>query len=313
MSYDVIVVGGGPVGLTAAIFCTQRRLSTLVIEARELGGQLTTVYPDKTVYDYPGFLAIEAQELGRSLIDQAKEAGCEMRDGEAVQDLRRRGKEYEVRTDRGRYATRAVILAMGMGPFTPRRLGAPGELDLEGRGIHYRVTDRHAFQGRRVLVVGGGDSALETALGLVAVAEAVTLVHRRDEFRAIERNVDALHQSPVEVLRNAEVLRILGSEAVAGCLLYDNTTGEQFTRDVDDVVIQIGLSPPLGQLKEWGLELAGPAIRVREDLGTSLQGVFACGDIVTYEGKDQRLSTGLGEAAIAAMSAYKYLRQPYWA
>ncbi len=98
-----------------------------------------------------------------------------------------------------------------------------------------------------------------------------------------------------------------------GCLLFDNTTGEQFTRDADDVVIQIGLSPPLRQLRAWGVELAGPAVRVEEDMRTSLEGVFACGDIVTYAGKDQRLSTGLGEAAITAMSAYKYLRQPYWA
>lgn len=311
MSYDVIVVGGGPVGLTAAVFCAQRRLEALVLEAGELGGQLTNLYPSKTVYDYPGFLAVEAAELGQSLIRQAQEAGCEMREGEAVKTLRREGKEYVVATDKGRYRAKAVILALGMGPFEPRRLGVSGELEREG--VHYRVADHRAFRGARVLVVGGGDSALETALALAAVAEGVVLVHRRQEFRAMERNVEALLHSPVEVLRNTEVLRILGKERVEGCLLFDNTTGEQFTRDVDHVVVQIGLSPPLRQLRAWGIELAGPAIRVGEDMRTSLEGVFACGDIVTYEGKDQRLSTGLGEAAITAMSAYKYLRQPYWA
>jgi thioredoxin reductase (NADPH) len=313
MTYDVVVIGGGPVGLAAGIFCTYRRLSTLVLEARKLGGQLTGLYPSKSIYDYPSYIAIEADELGRLFIEHAKESGCELKEGEEVLDLRREGDHFSVVTTRNSYTSRAVIVALGMGLFEPRRLNVPGELELEGRGVYYKVTDRAEFQGKRVVVVGGGDSALENALTVVAVADAVTLVHRRDEFRAMEKNVEAVTRAPIEILLNTEVIRILGSDRVEACLLFNNTTGEQFTREFDAVIVQIGLSPRVHRLKEWGLELIGRSIKVGIDMSTSVEGVFACGDIVTYAGKDKRIASGCGEAAVAAMSAYKYVRKPYWA
>jgi thioredoxin reductase (NADPH) len=313
MTYDVIVIGGGPVGLTAGIFCTYRRLSTLVLEAKRLGGQLTSLYPSKSIYDYPSHIAIEADELGKLFVEHAKESGCELQEGEEVVNVRRDGGLIRVATDRGTHEARAVIIALGMGLFEPRRLNVPGELELEGRGVYYRVTDRSEFDGKRVLVVGGGDSALENALTVVAVADAVTLVHRREEFRAMEKNVEAVGRAPIEVLMDTEVIRILGGERVEGCVLFNNTTGDQFSREVDAIVVQIGLSPRVHRLKEWGLELAGRSIRVGIDMSTSVEGIFACGDIVTYEGKDKRITSGCGEAAIAAMSVYKYLKRPYWA
>ncbi len=313
MTYDVIVVGGGPVGLTAGMYCAYRRLSTLVLEGHRLGGQLASVYPSKTVYDYPGYIAIEADDLAKLFIEHARETGCEMREGEEVLDLQREDGGFRVVTGKGSYAARTVILALGMGPSEPRRLDVPGEREMWDRGLHYKVVDRRTFEGKRVLVVGGGDSALENALTLVAVARSVTLAHRREEFRAMEKNVEAVNRSPIEVLLNTEVIRILGRERVEGCLLFNNTMGDQSIRDFDDIVVQIGLSPRLRRLKEWGLALAGPSIRVGQDMSTSLEGVFACGDIVAYPGKDDRISTGCGEAAVTAMSAYRYLRRPYWA
>lgn len=313
MNYDVVVIGGGPVGLSAASFCAQRGLSTVVVEARKMGGQLVSLYPSKTVYDYPGYLAIEARELGERFVEQARESGCEMKDGEEVNDLHREGGDLVVGTSKGTYRAKAVILALGMGSGDPRLLQIPGELELQGKGVHHAVLDRHEFEGQRVLVVGGGDSALESALTLVAVAKRVTLVHRREEFRAMEKNVEALKRSPAEVLPNTEVARILGEDHVQGCVLFNNTTGEEQVRDFDEVVIQIGLSPAVRTLRDWGLGLVGPYLKVDADMSTSMAGVFACGDIVTYDGKDQRLSSGLGEAAATAISVYKYLRRPYWA
>ncbi|MFQ5838054.1 MAG: NAD(P)/FAD-dependent oxidoreductase [Thermoplasmata archaeon] len=313
MTYDVIVVGGGPVGLAASIFCTYRRLSTLVLEARKLGGQLTSLYPSKSIYDYPSYMAIEADELGRLFIDHAKESGCELREGEEVLDIQHEGGLIKVATNKNSYACKAVIIALGMGLFEPRRLNVPGEMELEGRGVYYKVTDRAEFEGKKVIVVGGGDSALENALTVVAVAENVTLVHRREEFRAMEKNVEAVRQSPIKVLMNTEVIRVLGEESVEACILFNNRTGEQFDGEFDAVVVQIGLSPRVHRLKEWGLELVGRSIRVDIDMSTSVEGVFACGDVVTYEGKDKRISSGCGEAAVAAMSVYKYIRKPYWA
>ncbi len=309
----MIVVGGGPVGLAAGMFCAHRRLSTLVLEARQLGGQLTSIYPSKSIYDYPGYIAIEAEELGRLFIEHARESGCELREGEEVLELESSRDGITVKTDQGAYSAKAVILALGMGLFEPRLLNVPGELELEGRGVHYKVARRADFEGSRVLVVGGGDSALENALSVLAVAESVTLVHRRDEFRAMEKNVEAVNHSPIEVLLNTEVVRILGKERVEACVLFNNTTGEQSARDFDDVIVQIGLSPRVHRLRDWGLELIGRSIRVGVDMGTSLKGVFACGDIITYEGKDKRITSGCGEAAVAAMSAYKHIRRPYWA
>lgn len=313
MAYDVVVIGGGPVGLAAGVFCAHRRLSTLVLEAEKLGGQLSHVYPSKSVYDYPGYLAIEASELGALFVEHARESGCELREQEEVTDLRRKGDRLEVVTPKGRYATRAVIVALGMGTFEPRRLDIPGELELEGRGVHYRVLDRQAFQGRRVVVVGGGDSALENALSLVAVAQQVTLVHRRDEFRAMEKTVEAVRRAPIEVLTDTEVVRILGEGRVEGCVLFHNRSGDEAVREVDDVVIQIGLHPRIQLLRDWGLEVGDGTVRVGADMRTSLEGVYACGDVVTHPGKDLRITTGIGEAAIAAMGVYQYLRRPYWA
>ena len=314
MVYDVVVVGGGPAGLTAGIYARTRSLSTLILEAQALGGQLAWLYPTKSVYDYPSYIAIEGGELGDLFTMHARESGAEMVAGEVV-DLRREGQLFHVATRDGRsYQARAVILALGMGLFEPKRLDIPGETELEGRGVTYQVKDRHEFRDRRVLIVGGGDSALEYALEIVASAKEVTLVHRRGEFRAMEKNVEAVHKVPVKVMFNAELTSLEGDGHVERAVVYDNRTLKKTVLEIDSVLINIGFEPKITPLPKWGIALEGERlIKVGADMSTSVPGIYACGDIVSYPGKDKRIVTACGEAVTAVMSVYKYLKSPYWA
>src|SRR6266705_2103429 len=303
MVYDVIVVGGGPAGLTAGVYARTRKLSTLILEAQATGGQLEWLYPTKSVYDYPSYIAIEGGELAELFVLDSRESGAEIR-AEEVVDVQRLASGFKLTTREGNvYEARSIILAMGMGLLEPKRLGVPGETEFESNGVEYRVRDRREFKGKRVVVVGGGDSALEIALEIVAAAKKVILVHRREEFRAREKNVEAVMDSQIEVLFNAEVTSLQGNRKVKKTVL-----------DVDAVIVNIGFEPKITPLPRWGVELEGDRlIRVKADMSTSVRGIYACGDMVSYPGKDKRIVTGCGEAVTAVMSVYKYLKQPYWA
>ncbi|HEY5605895.1 MAG TPA: NAD(P)/FAD-dependent oxidoreductase [Thermoplasmata archaeon] len=314
MAYDVIIVGGGPAGLTAGVYARTRKMSTLILEAQAMGGQLAWLYPTKSVYDYPSYIAIEGGELGDLFTLHSRESGAEMRNEEVV-DIERHPSGFSILTRQGHaYEARAVILAMGMGLFEPKRLGVPGETEFEERGVEYRVRDRHDFKDKTVLVVGGGDSALEIALEIVALAKKVTLVHRREEFRAMEKSVEAVMKNPIQVVFNAEVTSIEGGDRVERAIVYDNRTLKKKIFEVDAILVNIGFEPKTTPLPKWGIELEGERlIKVRADMSTSVRGIYACGDIVSYPGKDKRIVTGCGEAVTAVMSIYKYLKQPYWA
>ncbi len=314
MVYDVVVVGGGPAGLTAGIYARTRSLSTLILEAQEMGGQLSWLYPTKSVYDYPSYIAIEGGELGQLFTLHARESGAEMVSGEVV-DVQRSGGAFVLRTRDGRsFEARAIILALGMGLFAPKRLDVPGEAEFEGGGVTYNAKDRREFKDKRVLIVGGGDSALEFALEIVAAAKSVVLVHRRGEFRAMEKNVEAVRKAPIQVMFNAELTSIEGDERVRRAVVYDNRTLKKSVLDVDAIIINIGFEPKITPLPKWGIALEGERlIKVKMDMSTSVPGIYACGDIVSYPGKDKRIVTACGEAVTAVMSVYKYLKAPYWA
>lgn len=314
MLYDVIIVGAGPAGLTAGIYARGRDMSTLILEANKAGGQLAVLYPTKSVYDYPGYIAIEAEELGHQFVEHARLSGCEIHEDEEVREVGKKEKYWRVGTTKGYYEGRSVILALGIGLFEPKWLGVPGETEYEGKGVYHQVKDRREFRQKRVLVVGGGDSAIEAALQLVANTDELHLVHRRDKFRAMEKNVEAVARSPIKVHLNSEIARFLGDENVRVAVIYDNTTGKQIVLEVEAVIVQVGFETKLGWVKKWGLELEGDKlIKVNGDMSTSLPGVFACGDIVYYPGKEKRIVTGCGEAVTAIASAYKYVKSPYWA
>jgi thioredoxin reductase (NADPH) len=211
------------------------------------------------------------------------------------------------------YSCRSMIIASGMGMFEPSRLKVPGENELDGRGVFYSVPNLDIYRGKRVLVVGGGDTAVENAVGLAGVCD-VTLLHRRDSFRATEANLDLLSTSPVKKLTPFVVEEILGSDYVTGVILRNSETEEKVERPFDAVIINVGFSPDLSIIDEVGVENDGNHIIIKQnDMCTNVEGIFACGDIVSYPGKVRQVHPALGEAATAAMAAYKYIKKPYWA
>src|SRR5439155_1090579 len=255
--------------------------------------QLEWLYPTKSVYDYPSYIAIEGGELAELFVLHSRESGAEIR-AEEVIDVQRQASGFKLTTREGNpYEARSIILAMGMGLLEPKRLGVPGETEFESNGVEYRVRDRREFKGKRVVVVGGGDSALEIALEIVAAAKKVSLVHRREEFRAMEKNVEAVMESPIEVLFNAEVTSLEGNGKLERAVVYDNRTLKKTVLDVDAVIVNIGFEPKITPLPRWGVELEGDRlIRVKADMSTSVRGIYACGDMVSYPGKDKRTGAG---------------------
>jgi thioredoxin reductase len=312
MAYDLVIVGAGPAGLTAGVYAMQRKLQTLIIDAGEAGGQLINIYPEKIVANYPSVTEIHAHELGWSMVDHAKAAGCEIHEHEEVRDVLDRGEGLVVVSDKGEYETKTVILAIGTGLFRPKMLGAPGEERLEGKGVYHKLPEKKDLAGKRILFVGGGNSALEMALLAAEVAQ-VYIVHRRDCFRADGCIVDRVVAKNIKTIMSAEVKEIIGADKVEGAVLSVGEPAQDMKLDVDMVVINIGVTPALEYLEKWKIALEGSQIKVDTEMRTSRKGVFSCGDAVIYPGKYRQIVVACGEGASAANSVYKYVMKPYWA
>lgn len=286
--FDITIIGAGPTGLFAAFCAGMRGMSVKVIERLPgPGGQLTVLYPDKYIYDSPGYPEVLARDLAEALYRQAFTFGEPVfRFEEEAKELNRTEEGFLLRTDRGEHRSRAVIVAAGIGAFTPKQLGIPGT-EPGKPGIHYFVRDLETFRGRRVLVVGGGDSAVDWALALRDRAASVTLVHRRDAFRAHEASVRELLASPVNVKLFYEVKAVehAGDRLVAATVFH-NKTGEEERLELDDIIFALGFEADLGALRSWGLELdaAGRHVSVDPGMATNIPGVFAAGDVteLTY-------------------------------
>ena len=310
--YDIIVIGGGPVGLFGTFYAGLRDMKALLIDSQdELGGQLVTLYPEKMVYDVGGFAGIQAYELAQRLIEQAKMFSPDVRTKEWADVLQRtQDGIWVVKTDKGgEYKAKSVMIAAGIGKITPSRLGAKGEVDYEGKGVYYTVRRKKDFQGMRVLIVGGGDSAVDWALTLAPIAKSVTLIHRRDQFRAHERSVKEMFQV-AKVYTWHELKEVRGDGTrVTQAVIFDNRTKEEKTLDVDAVIISIGHKGDLGNMTKWGLNMKGRDIVVNPKMETNLPGVYAVGDIASVEGapKLALIAVGFGQAAVAASMAKKYI------
>ncbi|KGQ21588.1 NAD(P)/FAD-dependent oxidoreductase [Thermus filiformis] len=309
---DVIVIGAGPAGLFAAFYVGMRGLSIRLIDPLpEPGGQLSALYPEKYIYDVAGFPKVYAKDLVKGLVEQLAPFNPLYALNERAETLEKTEEGFRVATSAGKvYTAKAVIVAAGVGAFEPRRLGVPGERELEGRGVYYAVKTKAEFQGKRVLIVGGGDSAVDWALNLLDTAQAITLIHRRPQFRAHEASTQELlrkaEEGALTVLTPYEVRRIEGVDRVERAVIFHNQTQEERVLEVDAVLILAGYLTKLGPLAGWGLALEKNRIKVDTTMATSIPGVYACGDIVTYPGKLPLIVLGFGEAAIAANHAAAY-------
>jgi ferredoxin/flavodoxin---NADP+ reductase len=305
---DLTIIGGGPTGLFAAFYAGLRGVTCRIIDSLpELGGQLTALYPEKYIYDVGGFPRILARDLAANLADQGTQFGADIRLEEQVCELIRDGDGYIVTTDRGRYPTGAVLIAGGKGAFSPRVLECSGYEALLGKGVEYHVKDPARYAGKRVLIIGGGDSAVDWVLNLKEVATRVIIIHRREGFRAHAHSMklmrEAVESGQVELLTHREVRQIHGDSCVTAVTIFDNRTDEDETHEVDAVLSLIGFKPDLGPIASWGLELERNSIRVNHLLETNLPRVYAAGDIAHYEGKLELIATGFSEAAMAVNHA----------
>ena len=306
---DITIIGGGPTGLAAAYYGGHRDASVRIVESLEqLGGQVSAVYPEKHIFDVAGFPKVNGQELIDRLVEQAQQYRPEVRLGEVVERIEHRDDEViELHTAAGEtLLTRTMIITAGHGAFNPRTLGLPELETFAGSGLHYYVKEKAHFSGKRVALVGGGDSALDWAMNLQDTAELpITLIHRRDRFRGLESSVNEVQrlagEGHVRILTPHEVRGAEGNGRLQAITVENTETGEFERIEVDAVVTLLGFISHLGPIAEWGLEFENKRqIKVAPSMETNLPGVYAAGDVAGYEGKITLITVGFSEAAIAA-------------
>jgi thioredoxin reductase len=306
--HDVTIIGGGPTGLFAAYYAGFRGLTSKVIDSLpELGGQLTAAYPEKYIYDVAGFPKILAKDLVRNLVEQAMPCRPTVCLGESVQKLEPSGwKHLRVLTDRAEHWSRVLVITTGLGMYTPRRLR--GSESFEGKGLYYTVMRTDEFREKEVLIIGGGDSAVDWALHLEQLARGITLIHRREQFRAHEENVRQLLNSTVTVKLSCKPKELRGEARVREVVIVNTKTKAEEVLRIDAVLACLGFSSDLGPMADWGLELDGnDAIRVNTKMETNIPGVYAAGDVAAFPGKVKLIATGFGEAATAVNNSAHYI------
>ncbi|MGB9671906.1 MAG: thioredoxin-disulfide reductase [Candidatus Bathyarchaeales archaeon] len=305
--WDLIVIGAGPAGLTAGIYAARSGLKALIIEEKIAGGTLGDA---PVIENYPGFERISGAELAQKIVAQCRKFGTAIHEFEKVIGLDLKGEEKIVKTDKGVYKARAVIIASGS---SYSELGVPGEKEFKGRGVSYcGICDGPLFKDKRVLVVGGGNSAVVTALYLAELASEVKVAHRRDAFRAEEARVKALlEKGNVEVFWNTELREIKGGKLVEKAILFNNKTGEVRELPIDGVFVQVGEIPNSQLAKEAGVEVDEHGyviVDIRQR--TNISGVYAVGDVTNHPVK--QVGTAVGQGITAALEAYGYIRRPYY-
>ncbi len=302
---DVTVIGGGPCGLFASFYAGLRGMSVRIVDSLpELGGQLTALYPEKYVYDMPGFPKVLAKDLARELIQQGTEFKPDLVLGDTATALEKDDEGYTLRTAKGFVLpTRTVIVSAGAGAFSPTKIGIAREEEFEGSGIYYGVRDKSIFRGQKLVIVGGGDSAFDWAMNLHDIADEITLVHRRDVFRAHEDSVSKVRASRVGMKLFCTVKELHGNGHLEAVTLENCQTGEAEHFPADAVIVNVGFKSSLGPLKEWGMEIVKNQIVVDDKYETNLPGVFAVGDVCAFPGKIKLIATGVGEAATAVCFA----------
>jgi len=298
--FDVIIIGGGPAGLTAAIYAARREMKTFVV-AKEVGGQVVWA---SEIENYPGFKSIKNFELIRRMREQVEGLGVKIIIDEIVK-LEHDGENFAVHTNKEKFEARSVILALGL---SPRRLAIPGEGEFNGRGVSYCANcDGPLYRGKTVAVVGGGNSAVDAAEFLSKIAAKVYLIHRRDEFRAFESLVEeAKNRENIEVLTDSEVKEIFGEKKVEKIKVKNGRTGEEREIALDGVFVEIGRIALTDLAKDLVKRDQRGQILVDEKCRTSAEGIFAAGDTTQVEFK--QITIACGQGTIAALSAYQYLQ-----
>ncbi|MGG2081474.1 NAD(P)/FAD-dependent oxidoreductase [Lysinibacillus pakistanensis] len=307
--FDITIIGGGPVGLFAAFYAGMRKLSVKIIESLpQLGGQLSALYPEKYIYDIAGFPKIRAQELVDNLKKQMNQFTSSICLEQSVEYVEKQTDGiFKLMTNSEIHYSKTIIITAGNGAFQSKKLTLAGAEKYENSNIHYFINDVNKFAGKRVIIFGGGDSAVDWALMLESIAKQVTLVHRREVFRAHEKSVEYLQNSTVQIITPFVPAELIGEERIDKVVLEEVRGTRKKTIDVDDVIVNYGFVSSLGPIKNWGLEIKDNSIVVNSRMETNIAGIYAVGDICTHEGKLKLIATGFGEAPIAVSNAKVYI------
>ncbi len=307
--YDITVIGGGPTGLFTAFYGGLRQAKVKILESLpQLGGQLTALYPDKYIYDVAGFPKIRAQELVNNLTEQLQLFKPTICLEESAEHLEKQADGiFKLTTNCGIHFSKTIIITAGNGAFHPRKLELDGAIQYEQSNLHYFVKDLNRFTGKKVAILGGGDSAIDWALMLESIADKVVVIHRREKFRAQEHSVDTLMKSSVQLKTPYVPVALKGKDVINQLIIEHTKDGQQACIDVDEVIVNYGFVSSLGSMKDWGFVIEKNAIVVNSKQETSLPGIYAAGDICTYEGKVKLIVTGFGEAPTAVSNAKTYM------
>ena len=305
--WDLIIVGAGPAGLTAGIYGARTGIKTLIIEKGVAGG---VVAEAPFVENYPGFPeGIKGADLAKKMVEQTRLTGATISEFEEVTELNLEGPDKNVRTSKAFYQTPALIIATGC---THKHLGVPGEEEFLGRGVSYcAVCDGPLFKKKKVLVVGGGNTAVSSSMYLSNIASEVKLAHRRKQLRVGEVASRELADKGVKLLWNTEIKTILGEGVVKSVVLYDNETCETREIEVDGVFIQVGEDPNSQVVRKAGIKVDEQGyIEVDSSQKTNIEGVYACGDVTMCQ--EKQIGTAVGQGIVAALGAFGYVKNPYY-
>ena len=314
---DCLIIGAGPVGLFAVFELGLLDIKAHVVDILDkIGGQCAELYPEKPIYDIPGFPSVTGQGLVDNLKAQIEPFGAQFHLGEMVTEVEALGSEtaplFRIKTTAGtEFEAKSVLIAAGGGSFQPKKPPIPGIEAYEQQSVFYSIRRMEDFRGRNVLIVGGGDSALDWTLNLASIAQRVTLLHRRDEFRAAPHSVDKMRQLVREGIVDLRIGQVIGLEGHDGRLqnaLCRDNDGKTFEVKCDAMMPFFGLTMKLGPIANWGLSLHENLVPVdTEKFETSIPGIFAIGDINTYPGKLKLILSGFHEGALAAQKVQRYV------
>ena len=311
---DICIIGAGPVGLFAVFEAGLLKMRCHLIDALpQVGGQLSEIYPQKPIYDIPGYPEVKAQELVDNLMEQIKPFNPTFSLGERVDHIAKQndGSYILTTSDKTKIHAQVIVIAGGLGCFEPRKPVIENLESFEGKGITYMVKNPETFRDKKVILAGGGDSALDWAIYLSNIAERVTLVHRNETFRGAPDSAakvfDLANNGKIDLILSAN-LKSLGGNGKLNSVTLENKAKEEIKIDADYLIPLFGLSPKLGPIADWGLSIDKNAIEVdTRDYSTGVERIYAIGDINTYEGKLKLILCGFHEAAIMMHSAFKYV------
>lgn len=313
---DIAIIGAGPVGLFAVFEAGLLKMRCHLIDyLPQIGGQLSEIYPKKPIYDIPGYPSVLAQELVDNLKEQILPFHPSFTLGERIETLEKRGEaDFLLKTNMGtEIEAKAVVIAGGLGCFEPRKPAVEGlEAFENGKGVNYMILEPEHYRNKRMILAGGGDSALDWTIHLANIAERVTLVHRSESFRGAPDSVNKVMQlaeeGKIDLILNSNLTQVHGNGQLHSVSMQDAKTKEAQTIETDYLIPLFGLSPKLGPIEGWNLNIDKNAIEVNtEDYSTNIPGIWAIGDINTYKNKLKLILCGFHEAALMSHSAYKYI------